>query len=92
MAEFGVQDDGYWQRLVSMALERTEERTVVEAELKRAVGLVGKAGHRVWRRVRDRMTNSGSIDVFMARWGGMGWSGVGWDGVGWGWQRLVWVD
>ena len=62
-----MQDDSYWERRVTSALGRTVEGTVVEAELKRAVGFVGKAGHRVWRRVRDRLIADGYIDVFLAR-------------------------
>ena len=63
-----MQDDSYWERRVTSALGRTVEGTVVEAELKRAVGFVGKAGHRVWRReCGTGLIADGYIDVFLAR-------------------------
>ena len=88
VATYVLQDDNLYMRLICSTIAETEERFVVESDLKVVCGFRGKRGHRLWRRMRvsegARVREEVVEEVVQGGWVG-GWVG-GWrvDCAAWG--------
>ncbi|KAG2439156.1 hypothetical protein HXX76_004523 [Chlamydomonas incerta] len=61
VATYVLQDDNLYMRLICSTIAETEERFVVEADLKVVCGFRGKRGHRLWRRMRKKLEDTGYL-------------------------------
>ncbi|GFH05526.1 B-block_TFIIIC domain-containing protein [Haematococcus lacustris] len=59
-------DDMRLVRLVTERIAATEDKVVLEGELKVVLGFTGKRGHRTWRRLKLKMVKDGYIGVHVA--------------------------
>ncbi|KAJ9518645.1 hypothetical protein QJQ45_018658, partial [Haematococcus lacustris] len=58
-AVYTIQDDMRLVRLVTERIAATEDKVVLEGELKVVLGFTGKRGHRTWRRLKVRAADQG---------------------------------
>lgn len=65
-ATFQIGDDSKLIFLICDTIWATENKTVVEHELKRKLGFCKRQGHRTWRRLQKKMIDSGLITAFKA--------------------------
>jgi hypothetical protein len=62
-ALYTLHDDLQWLKVISDTLAGTEGGVVVEGDLKKLLGFVGRRGHRAWRRLRVRHTVIGLLTL-----------------------------
>lgn len=66
-ARYKMIDDGEWMRKICEAIEKTSTKTVLEYDLKQAFGFRRTKGHRSWRRLRKKLTDSNLITCFVGK-------------------------
>eukprot|EP00201_Polytomella_parva_P018700 CAMPEP_0175063628 /NCGR_PEP_ID=MMETSP0052_2-20121109/14869_1 /TAXON_ID=51329 ORGANISM="Polytomella parva, Strain SAG 63-3" /NCGR_SAMPLE_ID=MMETSP0052_2 /ASSEMBLY_ACC=CAM_ASM_000194 /LENGTH=346 /DNA_ID=CAMNT_0016329861 /DNA_START=22 /DNA_END=1059 /DNA_ORIENTATION=- len=67
ISTYMLHDDSLHMKLICDVIAETEERMVVESELKIVCGFRGKRGHRNWRRLRSKLLDLKYIETILAR-------------------------
>ncbi|GMH32860.1 hypothetical protein BSKO_00694 [Bryopsis sp. KO-2023] len=64
-ATYQMQDDAKWMSLVCEKISSTSDKLVIESDLKLILGFRKTKGHRLWRRLKKKMTDCGLIETFI---------------------------